>query len=107
MQNQESRRRWTDTPLNDSVSLKEFITDKFQVLEKNTDTARLSMEKRLEGMNEFRQQLKDQNGTFITKTDYEGRHLTLETKIEALEKIVYIGLGICLALEIALKVVIK
>ena len=91
----------------ENISLKEFITDKFQTLEKNMDLSRISMDKRLDGMNEFRQQLKDQNGTFITKTDYEGRHLTLETKIEALEKIVYIGLGICLALEIALKVVIK
>ena len=107
MQNQESRRRWTDTPLNDSVSLKEFITDKFQTLEKNTDTARQSMEKRLEGMNEFRQQLKDQNATFITKEDYDSKQQILNTKIEALEKIVYIGLGLCLALEIALKVIIK
>ena len=87
----------------ENISLKEFITDKFQTLEKNMDLSRISMDKRLDGMNEFRQQLKDQNGTFITKTDYEGRHQTLETKIEGLEKIVYVGLGVCMAIEFALK----
>ena len=95
----------------DSVSLKEFITDKFETLEKTTEFARQSMEKRLDQMNEFRQQLKDQNASFITRIEYEAKHEAKhETSIEkigALEKIVYIGLGICLAAEVILGLVIK
>ena len=87
----------------EKISLKEFINAKFEALEKSTELSRIGMEKRLDSMNEFRQQLKDQNSTFITKAE----HQIVITKIEYLEKIVYMGLGGLLVLEVFLKLFIK
>jgi hypothetical protein len=49
---------------------------------------------RLASMNEFRSQLTDQSKTFITYDVYDANHKLLESKIEALQKIVWGGLAI-------------
>jgi hypothetical protein len=79
----------------DSVSLREFllnkITDhckeeevKFNAIRDALTLAREILEKRLEGMNEFRAQLKDQNATFITREYYDARHKTLQKQVDDL-----------------------
>jgi len=50
-----------------SVSLKEYVDDKFLALEKSLTLARTDMDRRLEGMNEFRDQLNRQAATFVTR----------------------------------------
>ena len=42
---------------------------RFNGIEKATDLARVNMEKRLDGMNEFRETLKDQASRFVTRTE--------------------------------------
>ena len=49
-------------------------------------TARDSMSRRLDGMNEFRDTLRDQQQTFLTRQTYELRHEDLVHRIEAAEK---------------------
>lgn len=61
------------------ISLREYFDAKFEALEKSIELSRASMEKRLEGMNEFREQLNKQAGTFITKTELD---LTLQNIIK-------------------------
>jgi hypothetical protein len=53
------------------VSLREFIEAKFVALEKATDDARSQMEKRLDGMNEFRETLRDQAAKFVTRDELD------------------------------------
>jgi hypothetical protein len=53
-----------------SVSLKEHIESRLSALEKAISEAKHDLEKRLEGMNEFRAQLKDQAYSFITRNEY-------------------------------------
>lgn len=48
---------------------KEFTQAQFQNVLDNVNKANASMEKRLDGINEFRGQLKDQAGTFITRSE--------------------------------------
>ncbi len=64
---------------NDIIEIKEWqcrIMDKetfkveFNSLERATQIAAANLEKRLEGMNEFRQQMKDQAGSFITRVEH-------------------------------------
>ena len=55
----------------DDISLKDFILEKFKALEKSTESARSAMEKRLDGMNEFRETLKDQAAKFVTRSELE------------------------------------
>ena len=72
----------TDSNRLNIVSLREYVerrlADQKELFEKSqeaqdaaTSLARLSMEKRLEGMNEFRDALKDQTKTFITRTEHD------------------------------------
>jgi len=74
----------------DSVSLRVYMDSRFDSLEKkidtairnisaNTENAKKDMERRLNGMNEFRDTLKDQAATFICRHE-------MDMAIESLEK---------------------
>ena len=78
---------------NDS-HIKEYLSDKINAqkdaisvamvaADKATAKAENAMERRLEGMNEFRGQLKDQASTFIGRLEYEAKHDLLTAKYEA------------------------
>ena len=68
------------------ITLKEFITEKFNALEKSTESARVSMEKRLDGMNEFRDTLKDQAAKFVTRDDLTIRLDSIGLDIQGLRE---------------------
>ena len=50
-------------------SQKEYFESRLAAMDKAVNVSRVTMETRLEGMNEFRNSLKDQSGTFITRTE--------------------------------------
>lgn len=107
------------------ISLKEYIDTQLQALErvremgiagediryraieKATTLASNAMDKRLEGMNEFRNQLKDQAALFLTRVEYEAKYQQLYEKIESLQRIVYMGVGLALGIEFILKFFVK
>ena len=68
------------------VPLQEFVEKLFDArisaMEKAVDVAKITMESRLEGMNEFRAALTTQASTFLPRTEYALQHLALEDKIE-------------------------
>ena len=112
-----------------TISLKEYFDLKFKELGKQlalrdslTDKALIKAEEslnmRLEGMNEFRAQLTKQATEFVThiefnkslekiNTEFNGYIEKLETKIDMLMKIAYVGIGIMLVLQIVWKFVLK
>ncbi len=53
------------------VTLREFLDSKIIDIKESVKTAYASMEKRLEGMNEFRDQLKDQASKFVTRAEID------------------------------------
>lgn len=57
--------------MSESISLKEYIDRRFNENDKQTEQLRQSMDKRLDGMNEFRDALKDQASRFITQDKVE------------------------------------
>lgn len=52
------------------ISLRDYMESKFVALEKALDLAYRQMETRLEGMNEFRQSLRDQSQTFVIRSEF-------------------------------------
>jgi Rad3-related DNA helicase len=97
-----------------SVDIRLFIKDEVKHLEDkiklNTEgteraleIATKEMERRLEGMNEFREQLEKQTRTFLTKEEYELKHQLMQQKLNIISKIVYIGIGVVIVLELVLK----
>jgi len=68
------------------ISLKEYFEQRFDTLEKDMNKASAQMDKRLEGMNEFRSALKDQSGKFLTKDEFNIQHLRVQDDIRILRE---------------------
>ena len=93
--------------MKEGVTLKEYFDAQIENVKQATELARESMEKRLDGMNEFRDTLKDQAGKFITRQEYEDKHKSLEDRQDRTERLVWVGVGIVATVEILLRFFIK
>jgi hypothetical protein len=101
-----------------TIDTKKYIDEKFRsyneiqkiVAKKNTEAlekAEKEMNRRLEGMNEFREQLDRQTREFIKRDEYMLSEKLINQKIDTLSKIVYIGVGVIIVLEIVLNIVMR
>jgi len=84
-------------------TLKKYFDLQFKDMDKSVKIAKKLMNSRLKGMNHIHRQLVKQNKTFVTKTELQLR----DQKIEMLQKLVYIGFGICIALEVFINILFK
>lgn len=75
------------------------INTRLDYIEKNIEKTEIALNKRLEGMNEFRAALKDQNSTFITRVEFDARYKLIEEKIETLQKAMWILIGMLIIVE--------
>ena len=69
-----------------TVPLRDFIAEKFSALEKSTELSRQAMEKRLDSMNEFRQQLKDQADRQMPRAEYIIQHDRIVEDVRSLRE---------------------
>lgn len=63
-------------------------------------TAQMNMEKRLEGMNEFRAQLRDQAGTFVTREKYEAQIEEIRARLDDADRGRAMILGVVAAVQV-------
>ena len=100
-----------------SVDVREFVKCEITHLEqkmnithiKNDEALRSAkdeMNRRLESMNEFRNQLEKQANTFISRDEYEPKHELVNQKVDSISKMVYIGVGILIVVQIAIGLVL-
>ena len=61
--------------------MKKFISHEITLQKENILKAEKIMDRRLEGMNEFREQMNQQEKNFVTKDTYETAHTNLVEKI--------------------------
>ena len=66
------------------VELREYIESLISAQKEATKVAKDEMNRRLEGMNEFREQLRTQASTFLTRERFDVEHELLKEKIEEL-----------------------
>lgn len=64
------------------------------------------MNERLKGMNEFRNALSDQTSAYLTRAEYESNHKLIEAKLDTMQRMVYVGAGMLIVLQIAVGVVL-
>jgi len=67
------------------IELRDYFNVRFEAADRARDVALVAMEKRLDGMNEFREALKDQSVRFITRDEVEGRISRMDATIKSLE----------------------
>lgn len=67
-------------------AVKEVSDEHFNAVVYSTQMAKESADKRLDGMNEFRSSLKDQQATFVPRAEYEAQACKLDTDIQDLKR---------------------
>jgi hypothetical protein len=70
--------------MKDTDWLRREIDQRLAAMGQQTELTRSAMEHRLNGMNEFRDQLRDQAATFMPRTEYTGLHRALEDRLSDL-----------------------
>jgi hypothetical protein len=93
--------------MKNEVSLKEYFSAQITDIKDNIRTAYISMEKRLDTMNEFRDTLKDQSSKFITRDEYDSKHTNLQGQIDGVQRAVWVGMGILLVVEFIIRIFFK
>jgi len=66
------------------TNIKELFNTKIKGIDREKAAALLAMEKRLEGMNEFRDQLRDQASRFITRDEMTSKFDALTKEVDEL-----------------------
>jgi hypothetical protein len=69
-----------------AVQVEKAIDAKFCALEKSTQIIAASLEKRLDGMNEFRDTLRDQAGRFFTRDEHEAYIKVVDVDLRSLRE---------------------
>ena len=70
-------------PTSAGVTLKEHFEARLAAVEKATDIAAKAMDRRLEGMNEFRDTLRDQASRFVTREEMASALEVIKADVEA------------------------
>jgi hypothetical protein len=94
-----------------SVDCVEYFDSKFSELEKRLnlrnelvdkalEKAEIAMGHRLDNMNQFREQLTKQAATFVEQKEFDYHTEAIAERISTLTKIVYIGMGVFLTIQI-------
>ncbi len=66
-------------------TLKQYVDSQSIAHERAITAALASIDRRLDSMNEFRDQLKDQTVGFITRVEYNARHSDIENQLNTLK----------------------
>lgn len=62
--------KFNDKSVSSYISVKDYVDSRFSAIQDATKSARDSMERRLDGMNEFRASLKDQADRFVGREEH-------------------------------------
>jgi hypothetical protein len=68
------------------VTLRDYVDTRLDAIEKEKDASTRALEKRLDGMNEIRDALKDQQSFFVSKAEYRTAHERLADDIRSLRE---------------------
>ncbi len=69
-----------------SVSLREHVEARLDAMREAIDLARVGVDQRLEGMNQFREQLREQATHFVGRSEFEASMKTVESELRALRE---------------------
>ena len=72
--------------MSDQVTLREYFETQLEAYQKAIDVATRTLDKRLDGMNEFRDTLRDQASRFVTRDEMDLKVNVLQAQIVELKK---------------------
>ena len=89
---------------NEIVHLRELLEEKQKSTERALELQAKEYERRLHDLNDAAEEKKHLLSTLLPRETYEKDQLLLNLKVDTLQKILWIGVGICLVVEILFKV---
>ena len=90
--------------LSDSI---QGLNIRLSYIEKGIENTEKQLNRRLEGMNEFRETLKDQAGHFVTREHLDTKLRLMQGEINLIQKLIYIGIGAILMIELLLRMIYR
>lgn len=109
----EAQIRWVDRYFEDRIrGVDRHFEAQVKGINDNVKSAAFDLGKRLEGMNEFRDTLKDQAGRLATKEDVDNRFRALDDRIKSLEltkanfdgKVAIVSLGVASVVSVLVSI---
>ena len=87
-----------------SITLRDYMESRFESLQRAVDKAEESSDRRFAAVNEMRAMVTDAASAYVTRTEFESTHSALVEKVEALQKMLWVGLGVLLALQFVVSI---
>ncbi len=77
-----------------------------QMAEKAIDIAKMEVDRRLDGMNQLRDQINNERGVYMTRHEYEAKHDALDGTIRDLQKFQWMMTGALLVVQLLIGLVL-
>lgn len=88
------------------ISLREYVDVRFLAVENAVQKAEVATDKRFESVNEMRAMVNDSASKFMPRAEYEAAHSSIVEKVEALQKMLWVGFGVVLALQFLVSILL-
>lgn len=83
----------------DTIPLLDYVESRFAALQRAVDKAEEATEKRFQSVNEMRAMVTDAASKFMPRLEYDSSHAALVDKVESLQKMMWVGTGVMLAIQ--------
>ena len=96
--------RWNVASLKEYFDFAMYTLDEklITIIKKDEEAVKVAntaMDHRLDGMNKIKEQLNDQAKEFMKTEIFEAKHDLISSKLESIQKIVFVGLGIWIVIQ--------
>ena len=88
------------------ISLREYIESRLASMQRAVDKAEEATERRFSSVNEMRAMVTDAARMFMPRSEYEAAHRAVQEKVEALQKMLWIGTGVVIAFQFLIGVML-
>lgn len=85
-----------------AVTLRDYIDMRIDAINLGITKSEIAMEQRFQSVNELRAMANDIASRGLTRAEYNSAHAALEDKIDSVQRLVYIGFGVAITLQILL-----
>jgi ElaB/YqjD/DUF883 family membrane-anchored ribosome-binding protein len=83
----------------EGVTLREYVESRLDALALAVRKAEEATDKRFSAVNEMRAMVTDAARNYLPRSEYDASHQALSDKLDAMQKMVWIGVGVVAALQ--------
>ena len=89
-----------------TVSLREYLESRIDAQQRAVEVANTNLDHWKAAHNEWQRQMKDAQVDFVRRPEYISAHKELSNRVDQTSRLVYIGMGIGIAVNVAIGVIL-